>query len=93
MDLEEIVARLNQRSQRATYGAVAGVVGVIARGLMGGRPRDARYSWIVAKTGPKRGRPTGYADAQIHKECLRQIQVNLNKVIDDAGALREWLAS
>ena len=38
LTLDGIVARLDVRKQRATYGAVAELVGVLPRGLMNGRP-------------------------------------------------------
>jgi hypothetical protein len=50
LSLEGIVAQLNARKQRATYGAVAALVRVVPRGLMAGRPKTERYSWIVAAT-------------------------------------------
>jgi hypothetical protein len=91
MTLDEIVNKLNERKQRATYGAVAGVVGGLARGLMNGRPKCHKYSWVVSKSGPNRGSPTGYARHDIHPDCLWQIHTDIDNVIDDAEALREWL--
>jgi hypothetical protein len=38
--LDDIVTLLNERCQRATYGAVAGVLGVAAVGLMNGLSTD-----------------------------------------------------
>jgi hypothetical protein len=91
MTLDEIVNRLDAGKQRATYGAVAGIVGGLARGLMSGRPKNPKYSWVVAKSGPNRGMPTGYARHEIHPDCLWQIHAGLDNVIDDTDALREWL--
>ncbi len=93
MDLDNIVAKLNERKQRATYGAVAGLVGVLPRGLMAGRPRNHKYSWVVAATGGRRGWPTGYTSDQIHPDCLRQICDRLVNVIEDSATLRRWLGS
>jgi hypothetical protein len=93
VDLDDIVAKLNERKQRATYGAVAGILGVLPRGLMGGRQRNQKYSWVVAKTGSGRGRPTGYTNEQIHPDCLRQIRDRLDNLIEDSARLRRWLSS
>lgn len=93
VDLEDIITELNERKQRVTYGAFAGVLGVLPRGVMAGRQRNHRYSWVVAATGPRRGQPTGYTDDQIHPECLRQIRQRLDNVIEDQEELRRWLKS
>jgi len=43
---------LNLYHERATYGAVAGLLGVPPLSVMRGRPRDWRHSWVVnAETG------------------------------------------
>ncbi len=98
MDLDEIVTSLDARKQRATYGAVAGIVGGLARGLMSGRPPSHKYSWVVArrnsrKTGAVRGSPTGYTRAQIHPDCLWQIHNDSDNIIEDTDALIRWLKS
>lgn len=93
MDLDDIVTKLGERKQRATYGAVAGIVGVLPRGLMAGRQRNHKYSWVVAATGPRRGWPTGYTNDQIHPDCLRQIRDRLDNLIEDSARLRRWLSS
>jgi hypothetical protein len=95
LSLEGIVVRLNDRRRRATYGAVAELVGVLPRGLMGGRPKDFRNSWIVAASSgqeSRRGWPTGYSNNQIHPECYRQIVERPWDVIEDAESLRIWLS-
>src|SRR5205823_13594430 len=89
--LQKIGARLDGHCQRATYGAVAGILGVVPRGVMNGRPKSSEYSWIVAATGPGQGMPTGYSEHQIHPECLRQVRERRGGVIDRAEELREWL--
>jgi predicted RNase H-like nuclease len=91
--LPRIVAQLNKCRQRASYGAVAGFLGVIPRGFMNGRPKSQEYSWVVAATGLQRGRPTGYTVEQIHPECLRQIGDRTNTVIESAEQLECWLAT
>ena len=83
--LDGIVAQLNGRKQRATYGAVAGLVGVLPQGLMSGRRKCHADSWIVAATtadGAKRGGPTGYTKSQIHPECYRQICASTPNIIE-----------
>lgn len=55
--LDSILNAFNTHRQRATYGVVAALVGHPARSLPGGRPRNARRSWIVSKDS---GLPTGY---------------------------------
>lgn len=89
--LPKIAALLDRRRQRATYGAVAGILGVLPRGVMNGHSKSPEYSWIVAASGSGRGRPTGYADRQIHPECLRQIRENRGRVITGPEELRDWL--
>jgi hypothetical protein len=91
MNLEDIVHELNKRKQRATYGAVAGVLGVSARGVMAGRPRNPKYSWVVAATKQGRGWPTDYRFDQIHHDCLQQIRAGFDNIIDDSESLKEWL--
>ncbi len=95
LSLEGIVDQLNARRQRAADGAVAGLVGVLPRGLMSGRPREPKYSWVVAATtgeDSQRGYPTGYSVGQIDPDCYRQISQRLDNVIDSAAELREWLS-
>jgi hypothetical protein len=91
MNLDHIVSQLNERKQRASYGAVAGILGVIPRSLMTGRPRSPKYSWVVVATGPQRGWPTGYKKEQIHPDCLTQILRDPDNVIADSEALSQWL--
>lgn len=63
IDLDLVLSALNQHQQRATYGAVAGLLEQTPRLLMHARPREPGNSWIVSKT---TGRPTGYADTDVH---------------------------
>jgi predicted RNase H-like nuclease len=86
--LPKIAALLDRQRQRATYGAVAGILGVLPRGLMNGRSKSPEYSWIVAASGTDRGRPTGYNDHEVHPECLRQIRAG---VITRSEELLNWL--
>jgi len=94
LSLDGIVHQLDAHKQRATYGAVAELVGVLPRGLMGGRPKTPKYSWVVAAnsgTESRRGFPTGYSVNQIHPDCYRQICEGDDNIIDSADVLREWL--
>lgn len=66
--LADIIRFLNQEKVRATYGAVAGVLGVVPRS-MGARlgPHNREASWIV---NGDTGLPTGYAVDDTHPELL-----------------------
>jgi hypothetical protein len=94
--LDDIINLLSSHHQRATYGAVAGVLDMAANGLVNGRPRSHKDSWIVAKTdnksGSREGWPTGYTDDEIAPACLKQIRGDLKGFIGNADELREWLA-
>jgi hypothetical protein len=78
--LSEIVDFLNSEQVRATYGAVAGLLGVVPRG-MGAQlgPHTQERSWIVnAET----GLPTDYSREEMHPALLRT-----DEVIDSRMAL------
>jgi hypothetical protein len=47
---DRIIEMLNLRHQRATYGAIAGIVGGAAQGVMRGRDKLPMNSWVVAST-------------------------------------------
>jgi hypothetical protein len=84
-DLDGIIAALDHHQQRATYSAVAALVGRSPRLLMHGKQREQRNSWIVSKS---TGKPTGYADAELHP------QLTTNEVVlSDRDELARWLAS
>jgi hypothetical protein len=89
-ELEDIVSKLCERKQRATYGAVAPLLGVPPQNLMRGRPRSFADSWIVTSG---TGKPTGYDREDIDPDCLRQIQSKERNVISDARTLDKWLES
>lgn len=81
--IDEVLAVLNQFHQRATYGALGGVVGRPARSVMSGRLRCQRDSWIVnAKT----ELPTGFTPAQMHPQLLERAHV-----ISTPQELLQWL--
>ncbi len=44
-ELETIVQTLGRHNQRASYGAVAELLGRPARSVMKGRSRQAEFSW------------------------------------------------
>jgi len=83
LSLDQIVELLDQRGQRATYGAVAQLVGHSPRSLLKGRDRSRRYSWIVNR---HTGLPTGYPDDQIDPR-LR----DSGPVITSEVELQKWL--
>lgn len=83
--LENVLATLGQHQQRATYSAVAELVGETPRSLMRGKARTPEHSWIVSKT---TGRPTGYADADVHPSLASN-----HTILATGQQLREWLAS
>jgi len=81
--LDSILDQLNQFHQRATYGAVAGVVNSSPRSLMSGRDRDRRSSWVVSR---ESGQPSGYADDQKHDALTER-----EKILGSPEELRIWL--
>jgi hypothetical protein len=83
-DLDGVLAALHHHQQRATYSAVAALLGQTPRLLMHGRPRAQENSWIVSKT---TGRPTGYADEDVHP----QLTAN-ETVLTTREELASWLA-
>jgi len=81
--LDSIVDKLNLHKQRATYGAVAGVLGKQPRSLMNGYEKCPRYSWIVSE---KTDRPTDYAVEQLHPDLYSK-----TFTIKTSKKLLEWL--
>ena len=61
--LEDVISRLSRHSQRATYGAVGGVVGRIARSVMSGQRKTPANSFVVSAS---TGEPTGYTQSERH---------------------------
>ncbi len=80
--LTDILVALDAAKTRATYGAVAGRLGVPAMFLMNGRPRDPLHSWVVSK---QTGLPTGYPETLWHADLLRHDRVLVTA--DDLVAL------
>lgn len=83
--LDDILSVLDRCQQRATYSAVAALVGQAPRALMHGRPRLPTNSWIVSK---HTGRPTGYTDADVHPQLLAN-----ETVLKTREELEAWLAN
>jgi len=81
--LDAILDLLSQYHQRATYGAVGGILGVPAAFVMQGRPRNPRHSWVVNQ---ETGEPTGYNPGQ----CDPQFSTRDTILMTDA-ALLAWL--
>lgn len=82
--IDSILDLLDRNQQRATYGAVAGVVGRAPRSLMSGRQRTARDSWIVKR---ETGLPAGYDPDRIHPDIRSR-----DEVLSSPSDLRDWLA-
>jgi hypothetical protein len=83
-DLDGVLAALNHHQQRATYSAVAALLDQAPRALMQGRPRAPESSWVVSKS---TGRPTGYADDDLHPQLMTNTNVLMTR--EDLAA---WLA-
>ena len=85
MSSEDIIAMLARYRQRATYGALAGIVGGLPRSVMSGLPRTPENSWVVAAA---TGLPTGYGTHERHAELQSR-----DNVIKTADELLAWLRS
>lgn len=83
--LDSIAAALAAARQRATYGAVAGILDRPPAYLMQGAPRTPMFSWIVnAET----LMPTGYEAEQMAADLKSSPDV-----IRSAAALEAWLSA
>ncbi|MDD1607359.1 MAG: hypothetical protein LUO95_03210 [Methylococcaceae bacterium] len=80
--LAQLVAALAKHSQKATYTAVAGVVGLPARTVMNALLKDPQGEWVVAKASHQ---PTGYSTNQLRP----QLKTN-SSVISSAAVLASW---
>jgi hypothetical protein len=84
--LDEILRFLNEEQIRATYGAVAAVLGVIPQSI-GARlgSRRAAASWIVNS---QSGLPTGYQAGEIHPALFSK-----NSIIKSGDELQRRMAT
>ena len=83
--LDGILDTLEHSRQRATYGAVASLLGKTPRALMRGRERAQHHSWIVNRNN---GLPTGYDEALLHPELAQNAHI-----IDSLEELEAFLGS
>jgi hypothetical protein len=81
--LDTIVSLLDKHHQRATYGAVAGLLEKAPRSLMQGRKRDWRNSWIV---NGETGLPGEYPEPMIHPAIRERAMI-----LADPDSLARWL--
>ena len=85
LTIDEILNALDDGRQRATYGAVAALLGTSPRTLMVGRQRDQRHSWVVSR---KTGEPTGYSPEQIHPDLREKPEI-----FETKEGLEQYLAA
>lgn len=83
--VDAVIEVLARHSQRATYGAVGGLIGFPAQSVMSGKPKTPRNSWVVSKA---TGRPTGYLASETHPALEQNPDV-----ISTPEALAAWLGS
>ncbi len=81
--LDQVLDMLNKYHQRATYGAVADLVGGHARSVLQGRERDWRHSWVVNQD---TGMPTTYPHGKIHPSIAERPEI-----LTTAEELKGWL--
>ncbi len=81
--IDSIISELRRFRQRATYGAVAGVLNKSPRNLMEGRTRDPSDSWIVSS---RDGMPTGYSDNQVDPDLKSR-----DVILRSRAELEAWL--
>jgi len=81
----EIIATLGRYRQRATYGALADLVGGLPRSVMSGLPKTPDNSWVVAMG---TGLPTGYGEHEMHADLRSR-----SKILSTGDELLAWLGS
>jgi hypothetical protein len=82
--LDQVLDLLNKHHQRATYGAVADLVGGHARSVLQGRKRNWRHSWVVNQD---TGMPTEYPSGMIHPAIAERPEI-----IASSEELEAWVA-
>ena len=83
LTIDQILDALDRAHQRATYGAVAALLGTSPRTLMQGRGRDPRHSWVVSR---RSGEPTGYSADQMHPDLRTNPEI-----FESKEDLARWL--
>jgi hypothetical protein len=83
MTLDQILDLLQRHHQRATYGAVGGLLGKVPRAVMQGCRRDWRHSWVVNK---ETGLPTEYPAGKIHPAIGER-----REILESEADLKVWL--
>jgi len=83
LTLDDILDVLDRHHQRATFGAVSGVLGREPISLFKGYVRSPKTAWVVNK---RTGLPTGTKEADSPRGLLEK-----TRVIDAPDELREWL--
>ncbi len=81
--LDEVLDVLERHHQRATFGAVGGILERDPRSLFNGYVRSPKTSWVVSKS---TGLPTGTKDLDYPPGLLEN-----KRVIDAPNELRVWL--
>lgn len=82
MLLKGIVTVLSKHRQRATYGAVGGLLGRPARSVMMGQAKCRENSWVVSA---RTGRPTGYDPHETDPHLMDNPDI-----IDTRERLAKW---
>jgi hypothetical protein len=85
LSLKDIVEALDRHHQRATYGAVAGLLGKVPRSVMQRYSRDWRHSWVVSQDSSE---PSEYPAPKVHPAHRERPQV-----ISTPEELAAWLAN
>ena len=78
-----IAAALDRERQRATYGAVAALVGLPNQAVMQGLPKCARNCWVVST---ETGEPSGYGVEEISPDFSKD-----KPLIRSPETLAAWL--
>ena len=78
-----ILEVLERHHQRATFGAVAGILGRETQSLFNGYVRSSKTAWVVNK---KTGLPTGAKESNYPPGLLQN-----ERVIDSTEDLQVWL--
>jgi hypothetical protein len=86
LTLDSVIDVLARHQQRATFSAVAELLGVEPKSLFDGYPRRSRRtSWVVSR---KTGRPTGQDNTDVDPDLLKNPHI-----ISDSTELKVWLES